>query len=147
MPCFGFCGVQGLPRSRPPRPPCFALALLCAAPLCVAELRARFAVLTPAPPRLPCRPARSWIIDSRDDFTAERLAQLDDAYKLMRCKTIMNCAQVGTGLVARARWIALLSNAGCASLLLCTSLCTACRYAAGGLVCNILPAVSRTLPT
>ena len=34
-----------------------------------------------------------WIIDSRDDFTAERLEQLDDAYKLYRCKTIMNCAQ------------------------------------------------------
>lgn len=38
--------------------------------------------------------AYRWIIDSRDDFTAERLAQLDDAYKLYRCKTIMNCAQV-----------------------------------------------------
>ncbi len=37
----------------------------------------------------PCR----WIIDSRDDFTAERMEQLDDAYKLYRCKTIMNCAQ------------------------------------------------------
>lgn len=29
---------------------------------------------------------RRWIIDSRDEFTAERLAQLDDAYKLYRCK-------------------------------------------------------------
>lgn len=37
--------------------------------------------------------AYRWIIDSRDDFTAERLEQLDDAYKLYRCKTIMNCAQ------------------------------------------------------
>jgi len=37
--------------------------------------------------------AYRWIIDSRDDFTAERLADLDDAYKLYRCKTIMNCAQ------------------------------------------------------
>lgn len=37
--------------------------------------------------------AYRWVIDSRDDFTAERLAQLDDAYKLYRCKTIMNCAQ------------------------------------------------------
>lgn len=35
-----------------------------------------------------------WIIDSRDDATAERMAQLDDAYKLYRCKTIMNCATV-----------------------------------------------------
>jgi succinate dehydrogenase/fumarate reductase-like Fe-S protein len=27
-----------------------------------------------------------WVIDSRDDFTAERLAHLDDAYKIYRCK-------------------------------------------------------------
>ena len=39
--------------------------------------------------------AYRWIIDSRDDFTKERLAQLDDAYKLYRCHTIMNCAKVG----------------------------------------------------
>lgn len=38
--------------------------------------------------------AYRWVIDSRDDATAERLAQLDDAYKLYRCKTIMNCASV-----------------------------------------------------
>ncbi|KAK9815747.1 hypothetical protein WJX72_008839 [[Myrmecia] bisecta] len=38
--------------------------------------------------------AYRWIIDSRDQFTAERLAQLDDAYKLYRCHTIMNCAKV-----------------------------------------------------
>ena len=37
---------------------------------------------------------RRWVIDSRDDFTKERLAQLDDAYKLYRCHTIMNCAKV-----------------------------------------------------
>eukprot|EP00887_Chlorella_sp_A99_P007853 scaffold20.g7853.t1 len=54
-----------------------------------------------------------WIIDSRDDFTAERIAALDDQYKarsfflsfpplscvpprpsLYRCHTIMNCATV-----------------------------------------------------
>lgn len=35
-----------------------------------------------------------WIVDSRDDTTAERLAHLDDAYKLYRCHTIMNCAKV-----------------------------------------------------
>lgn len=35
-----------------------------------------------------------WVIDSRDDATGERLKQLDDAYKLYRCKTIMNCAAV-----------------------------------------------------
>lgn len=35
-----------------------------------------------------------WIIDSRDDFTEERLHDLDDAFKLYKCKTIMNCAKV-----------------------------------------------------
>mmetsp|Transcript_33412 Transcript_33412/g.60370 ORF Transcript_33412/g.60370 Transcript_33412/m.60370 type:complete len:279 (-) Transcript_33412:163-999(-) len=38
--------------------------------------------------------AYRWIIDSRDDATKERIAQLDDAFKLFRCKTIMNCATV-----------------------------------------------------
>ncbi|KAG2500245.1 hypothetical protein HYH03_001823 [Edaphochlamys debaryana] len=35
-----------------------------------------------------------WIVDSRDDMTQERLADIDDAYKLYRCKQIMNCAVV-----------------------------------------------------
>lgn len=35
-----------------------------------------------------------WIIDSRDEMTQERMAALDDAYKLYRCKQIMNCATV-----------------------------------------------------
>ena len=48
---------------------------------------------------LDCR----WIIDSRDDFTKERLAQLDDAYKLYRCHTIMNCAKVGGWLALTGR--------------------------------------------
>ena len=39
-------------------------------------------------------PCCRWVIDSRDDFTKERLEQLDDAYKLYRCHTIMNCAKV-----------------------------------------------------
>ncbi len=34
-----------------------------------------------------------WIVDSRDDLTAERLAHLDDAYKLYRFHTIMNCTK------------------------------------------------------
>lgn len=38
--------------------------------------------------------AARFIEDSRDDATEERLAQLDDAYKLFRCHTIMNCVQV-----------------------------------------------------
>ncbi|WP_018954411.1 succinate dehydrogenase iron-sulfur subunit [Thioalkalivibrio sulfidiphilus] len=35
-----------------------------------------------------------FILDSRDQATSERLEQLDDAYKLYRCHTIMNCVQV-----------------------------------------------------
>jgi succinate dehydrogenase / fumarate reductase iron-sulfur subunit len=38
--------------------------------------------------------ASRFIEDSRDEATAERLEQLDDAYKLYRCHTIMNCVQV-----------------------------------------------------
>lgn len=38
--------------------------------------------------------AYRWIEDSRDDFTKERLEQLDDAFKLYRCHTIMNCSKV-----------------------------------------------------
>jgi succinate dehydrogenase (ubiquinone) iron-sulfur subunit len=38
--------------------------------------------------------AYRWMIDSRDTITKERVAQLDDAFKLYRCKTIMNCAKV-----------------------------------------------------
>ncbi|WP_018231384.1 succinate dehydrogenase iron-sulfur subunit [Thioalkalivibrio thiocyanodenitrificans] len=38
--------------------------------------------------------AARFILDTRDQATAERLEQLDDAYKLYRCHTIMNCVQV-----------------------------------------------------
>jgi len=34
-----------------------------------------------------------FIADSRDQATDERLAQLDDAFKLYRCHTIMNCTK------------------------------------------------------
>lgn len=36
--------------------------------------------------------AYRWISDSRDEFTKERLAALNDEFKLYRCHTIMNCA-------------------------------------------------------
>ncbi len=36
--------------------------------------------------------AYRWIIDSRDEETAERLDALEDPFKLYRCHTIMNCA-------------------------------------------------------
>lgn len=38
--------------------------------------------------------AARFIQDSRDQATDERLSQLDDAYKLFRCHSIMNCVQV-----------------------------------------------------
>lgn len=37
--------------------------------------------------------ARRWLADSRDEATAERLAELDDTFKLYRCHTIMNCTK------------------------------------------------------
>ena len=36
--------------------------------------------------------AYRWLADSRDEAADERLVQLDDAFKLYRCHTIMNCA-------------------------------------------------------
>ena len=35
-----------------------------------------------------------WLADSRDEATGERLDDLEDPFKLYRCHTIMNCAQV-----------------------------------------------------
>ncbi len=35
-----------------------------------------------------------FIVDSRDRATAQRLDDLDDAYRLFRCRTIMNCTEV-----------------------------------------------------
>ena len=37
--------------------------------------------------------AYRWLVDSRDDARDERLDELDDAFKLYRCHTIMNCTQ------------------------------------------------------
>jgi succinate dehydrogenase / fumarate reductase iron-sulfur subunit len=38
--------------------------------------------------------AYRWLADSRDQMTDERLDKLEDDFKLYRCHTIMNCAQV-----------------------------------------------------
>ena len=38
--------------------------------------------------------AYRFIVDSRDHATPERLANLDDPYRLFRCRTIMNCTEV-----------------------------------------------------
>ena len=37
--------------------------------------------------------AQRWIVDSRDEATAQRPDDLEDPFKLYRCHTIMNCAQ------------------------------------------------------
>jgi succinate dehydrogenase / fumarate reductase iron-sulfur subunit len=37
--------------------------------------------------------AYRWIVDSRDEASGERLDALDDAFRLYRCHTIMNCAE------------------------------------------------------
>ena len=34
-----------------------------------------------------------WIVDSRDEATAERLDMVSDSFKLYRCHTIMNCTE------------------------------------------------------
>jgi len=36
--------------------------------------------------------AYRWIEDSRDEATKERMEYVDDAMKLYRCKSIMNCS-------------------------------------------------------
>ncbi|NEX92718.1 succinate dehydrogenase iron-sulfur subunit [Caulobacter sp. 17J65-9] len=38
--------------------------------------------------------AYRWLADSRDEATGKRLDDLEDPFKLYRCHTIMNCAQV-----------------------------------------------------
>ena len=35
--------------------------------------------------------AYRWIVDSRDEFTGDRLNRLEDPFRLYRCHTIMNC--------------------------------------------------------
>jgi len=34
-----------------------------------------------------------WIVDSRDEYTKERLEQFRDAFSVYRCHTIMNCTK------------------------------------------------------
>jgi succinate dehydrogenase / fumarate reductase iron-sulfur subunit len=38
--------------------------------------------------------AKRWVVDSRDEATGERLDDLEDPFRLYRCHTILNCAQV-----------------------------------------------------
>jgi succinate dehydrogenase / fumarate reductase iron-sulfur subunit len=37
--------------------------------------------------------AQRWVADSRDEATDERLDFVDDAFRLYRCRTIMNCSK------------------------------------------------------
>jgi succinate dehydrogenase / fumarate reductase iron-sulfur subunit len=37
--------------------------------------------------------AYRWLADSRDEYTGERLDELEDPFRLYRCHTIMNCTQ------------------------------------------------------
>jgi succinate dehydrogenase / fumarate reductase iron-sulfur subunit len=38
--------------------------------------------------------AYRWLADSRDEYTGERLDELEDPFRLYRCHTIMNCSNV-----------------------------------------------------
>ena len=49
--------------------------------------------------------AERFIVDSRDRAMAERLAFLDDVYRLYRCRTIMNCTEVCPKSLAPSRAI------------------------------------------
>lgn len=55
--------------------------------------------------------AYRWVADSRDEATGERLAQLDDAFKLYRCHTIMNCTKTCPKGLNPARAIAEIKKA------------------------------------
>ena len=59
---------------------------------CPARATGGTAIAISAPPRC-CRPIAG-CIDSRDEATGERLDDLEDPFRLYRCHTIMNCAQV-----------------------------------------------------
>jgi succinate dehydrogenase / fumarate reductase iron-sulfur subunit len=54
--------------------------------------------------------AYRWIIDSRDEFTGERLDDLEDPFKLYRCHTIMNCAKTCPKGLNPAKAIASIKN-------------------------------------
>ena len=50
--------------------------------------------------------AYRWLADSRDEYTGERLDELEDPFRLYRCHTIMNCANVCPKGLSPARAIA-----------------------------------------
>ncbi len=54
--------------------------------------------------------AHRWVRDSRDEATQERIGYVDDAFRLYRCHTIMNCTQVCPKGLGPAKAIAELKN-------------------------------------
>ncbi|PKP96293.1 MAG: succinate dehydrogenase iron-sulfur subunit [Alphaproteobacteria bacterium HGW-Alphaproteobacteria-13] len=50
--------------------------------------------------------AYRWLADSRDEYTGERLDDLEDPFRLYRCHTIMNCANACPKGLSPARAIA-----------------------------------------
>jgi succinate dehydrogenase / fumarate reductase iron-sulfur subunit len=54
--------------------------------------------------------AYRWVQDSRDEATDERLGYVDDAFRLYRCHTIMNCTKVCPKGLSPAKAIAELKN-------------------------------------
>ena len=50
--------------------------------------------------------AYRWLADSRDEYTGERLNELEDPFRLYRCHTIMNCSNACPKGLSPARAIA-----------------------------------------
>ena len=50
--------------------------------------------------------AYRWLADSRDEMTGEGLDDLEDPFRLYRCHTIMNCANVSPKGLSPAKAIA-----------------------------------------
>jgi len=60
--------------------------------------------------------AHRWILDSRDEAAEERLGYVDDAFRLYRCHTIMNCTKACPKHLEPAKAIAELKNLALARL-------------------------------
>ena len=54
--------------------------------------------------------AYRWLADSRDEYTGDRLDELEDPFRLYRCHTIMNCANVCPRGLSPAKAIAETKN-------------------------------------
>lgn len=55
--------------------------------------------------------AQRWVADSRDEATDERLDFVDDAFRLYRCRTILNCSAACPKSLNPAKQIAELRKA------------------------------------